>query len=490
MTGEWDAEIETLSAIFSEEVEIVSEDCIKVKVINEESYISIATLVIMPLEKESYPSSRAIVKVEDLAISSENLLYITNKLQKLIDDNIGYSMIFDVIETLRGELKRISTFDSQGLFTFLAKETILGILKDCDLNSIWNLLRSSKMFLNYINEDMYKYFYNITTGHNYSHPPNLTWRESCQFIDFSNRHILQYAISFLERKGLPEPMPSKSNWVECLLKELQIADPRMSYECSRVYINEEKRYSIIFKTQKTADLETVAFQIGSVQFFSVEFANKKSLFPSISPKRDCQWSGQDTILGWCNVEFGPLYENSEGQQLLKNLLYYARGTLFKSKRKDIMASEVLNHFQYAYYRSLRESKLNSKLWVLVCDPLKLESVVFLVKYNQTKGKIISAQLSKKTKGSINFHLLSSFADNVDLNEVDQDNLAKNNSYLYTIVSNLVHHCKNNAPALKNSKNNSPTQIFSLEVSLDCWIVDAVIHDAKDTYNGFDMFFSG
>jgi len=119
---------------------------------------------------------------------------------------------------------------------------------------------------------------------------------------------------------------------------------------------------------------------------------------------------------------------------------------------------------------------------MVCDPLRLESVTFFVKYNQTKGKIISALLSKKTKRSINYHLLSSFSDLVDLDEVDQDNLAKNNSYLYTIVSNLVHFCKNNAPI---SKKNSPTQIINLEVCLDCWIVDVVIND-KEYYNQFDF----
>jgi hypothetical protein len=334
--AEWEAEIQTLSAIFMDEVEIVSEDSIKVKVINEESVLSTATLVIKCEDKESYPSSRAIVGIEDLAISSENLSFITNKLQKIIDENIGFSMIFDVIEILRGELQKISKFYSQGLFTYLPKETILYILKESDLNSMWNLLCASKIFHDYINEDMFKYFFNNISDIKYEAPPvdGTTWKESCKLINFNTRHILQYATPFLERRGLPEPMPNKSNWMEWLLKELQIADPRMSYVCSRVYINEEKRYSIIFNTQKSADLEQVNFQIGSLQFFSVEFSKSRSIFPAIVPKRECQWSGQDTILGWCNIEFGPLYENSEGQQLLKFTLF-SSWISFQNKKKRI-----------------------------------------------------------------------------------------------------------------------------------------------------------
>jgi len=480
--AEWEAEIQTLSAIFSEEVEVIGEDCIKVKVINEESYVSTATLVIKCLEKESYPSSRAIVSIENLAISTENLHYITNKLQKLIDENLGYSMIFDVIETLRGELQLISAFDSQGLFTYLAKETVVSILKDCDLNSIWNLICSSKIFLNYINDDMFKFFFNAMNGKNYASPPGLTWKESCKFMNFNARHILKYAIPFLERRGLPEPLPNKTNWVEWLLKELKIADPRMSYVCTREYINEERRYSIIFKTQKTADLENLAFQIGSIQFFSVEFSKEKSLFPTLTPKHYCQWSAQDKILGWCNLEFGPLYE-SEGLQFLKNLLFFARGHLIKTQKQYILLADHTSLNRNSIF--LHNAMEHTLFWNSICDPLKLEPVLFIVKYNQVKGKIIFAQLSKRTKGSNNYHLLSSFSDIIDLNEVDQDNLAKNTSYLYTIVSNLVHQCKNHVLSL--SKKNSLPQIFSLEVYLDCWIVDTVISESKDN-NPFDFFY--
>jgi hypothetical protein len=480
MSDEWESEIQTLSAIFMDEVEVVSDDRTKVKVINEESVLSAATLVINCPDKNSYPSSRAVVSVEDLAISPENLLYITNKLQKLIDDNLGYSMIFDVIELLRGELQLISKFDSQGLFTFLAKETILAILHDCDLNSIWNLTCSSKIFFEFFNEDMFKYFHAKTLNFKYENPPlGRTWKENCKLLNFNSRHILRYALPFLERKGLPEPMPNASNWMDWVIKELQIADPRISYVCSRVYVDEEKRYSIIFKSQKTADLDQVAFQIGSLQFFSPQFSKERALFPIVTPKRECQWSGQDTILGWCNIEFGSLYDNSEGQQLLKTLLYLARGSLYESKKKTEAHVSLLDrkNVEMLLYNSYAQSTPGNT-WYLLCDPLKEKSIVFNVKFNQATGKVIFAQVSKKKKSSITYHLLSSFSDIINLNEVDQDNLLKDNNYLYTIVSNIVHECK-----LKASlKKGATPQIVSLEVTVRCWICDVVLTKNFDLYH--------
>jgi hypothetical protein len=123
-------------------------------------------------------------------------------------------------------------------------------------------------------------------------------------------------------------------------------------------------------------------------------------------------------------------------------------------------------------------------WYLLCDPLKHKSVVFNVKYNQATGKVIFAQLSKKKTSSITYHLLSSFSDIINLNEVDQDNLLKDNNYLYTIVSNIVHECKVYAPLKKGSQ----PQIVSLEVSVKCWICDVVVTKNVIQNSGLDLFF--
>jgi len=266
---------------------------------------------------------------------------------------------------------------------------------------MWNLLISSKIFFDYINEDMFKYFYQKATGNKYPFPPGgRTWKQNCQFIDFNTRHILQYAVPFFERRGISDTAPNKSNWMDWIFKELQIAEPRMSYVCSRVYTltNEDVRYSIIFSTQKTADLQQVTYQIGSIQFFSIEFAKEKSFFPFLCQKRDCQWSGQDAILGWCNVGFETLYE-SEGQQFLKTLLYSTRGPLLKKKKTEYSYHQINQHRQL-YDLLVHRAFLNAYTWDILCDPLKEKNVLFNVKYNQANGKLISAQLSKKNLQSL------------------------------------------------------------------------------------------
>jgi hypothetical protein len=53
------------------------------------------------LDKETYPQTGAKVEIQDLALSQENLAYLTNKLQALIDENLGSCMIFDVVQLLK-----------------------------------------------------------------------------------------------------------------------------------------------------------------------------------------------------------------------------------------------------------------------------------------------------------------------------------------------------------------------------------------------------
>lgn len=110
----------------------------------------ILRLTLSCLNRETYPDTGANIEILDIILSPENLSYLKSKLQAIIDDNLGYSMIFDVVQTLkydcfilcaflftfRTEMGRVSTYTSLGLFSSLAKETMFQILSLVTLKNL------------------------------------------------------------------------------------------------------------------------------------------------------------------------------------------------------------------------------------------------------------------------------------------------------------------------------------------------------------------